>query len=149
MIMAYRVRHESPYGQRRAGVVGVFLATGILASIIHGEYSDFRANQAQPACDVTATSDGTPRGTISGIRAELAQAGDGGDSAMVFANDDGHMRNPNDPRDAPTYFVRGSMALQPGDTVRVVHVGADACQAAGGISVSMVAFEASMNHQPK
>ena len=146
--MAYKVRHESPYGRRRA-TVGAIFALGVLARIAHGEYTDLRANQAQPACDVTATRDGTQRGTISGIKADLAQAGDGGDSVLVFAYQDGHLRSPNDPRDAPTYFLNGSKALQPGDNVRVMHVEADACQAAGGISVSMAAIEASMNHSQK
>ena len=147
--MAYRIRHESPYGRRRAGALGVVLAAGMVARIAHGEYSDFRANQAEPACDVTATAYGTQKGTVSGIRDELARAGDGGNSAMVFAGQDGHLRNPNNPSDASRYFVNGSMALQPGDTVRVMHVGADVCQAAGGTAVSLAAIEASMEHRQK
>ena len=142
------IRWESPYKERRRAL-GALLAIGMLGKLAHGEYSDFRTNQAQPVCDVTATAYGTQKGTISGIRDELAQAGDGGDSAMVFAGNDGHLRNPNDPRDAATYFLRGSMALRAGDTVRVMHVEPTACQAAGGTAVSLAAIEASMNHQQK
>lgn len=130
------------YRRRRAGVgAAASLVVVLAAELIHGQWSDFRANQSQPACDVTAEAGDT----VSGITGELHRAGDGGDNVSVFAHQDGHLRNPNDHRDAARFFVDGSMNLQVGDTMRVMHVGADVCERVGGISISLAAIQASMD----
>ncbi|HUP26752.1 MAG TPA: hypothetical protein VM124_03865 [Candidatus Limnocylindrales bacterium] len=144
--MAHKSHHNvSPatYNRRRAVVLSVAsTAVYFAASFLHGEYSDLKANQAQPACAVDAAKDDT----VIGIRDKLGQAGDHGDTALVFAWQDGHLRNPNDPRDAARYFVNGSMALQAGDTVQVMNVNPNACTQAGGTAVDPAANAALAGH---
>ncbi len=148
--MVHKVSHHdvSPatYNRRRA-VVGAVAGTAayLVASFIHGEYSEIKANQAQPVCAIDAVSGDT----VTGIRDKLRHAGDRGDDALVFAWQDGHLRNPNDPRDAARYFVNGSMALQAGDTVRVMNVEPDSCMRAGGVSIDPAAMTASITYVQK
>ncbi len=133
---SYKVLHESRYTKRRAGVAGVLLLTALSGKLVDNAYSAFKANQAQPACEITAK----PGDKVESIQHKLSKAGDSGDDVIVIAHQDGHVRNPNE--DA-RFFINDSMALDVNDTVRFEHVKPAVCQAVGGMVLGQAAKQAS------
>lgn len=113
----------------KAVVAGGLLLTGALTGkVVDDKIDDFRANAAQPACEIVAEAGDT----IYSMQSELAQAGDSvkGEKVKVFVpGEDYRERNPQQDRD---FYVGGSMALKIGDVVQIENVDAGVCETVGG-----------------
>ena len=108
---------------------GTLLVGALMGKAVDDKVDDYRANSAQPVCEIPARQGDS----IDRIERRIKVAGDDvrGEHVEVHAYEDGHVRNPNDD---PTFFVNGSMALRAGDTVVIDNVEPNACVAAGGMS---------------
>lgn len=107
---------------------GLLLAGALGGKAIDDKIDDYRANQAQPACDIVAQSGDT----IFDMKAELKRAGDDvrGENVKVLVPDEGYReRNGNQDRD---FYVAGSMALKIGDIVEIQNVEPAVCETVGG-----------------
>lgn len=119
-----------PYIPKRVVAAGLITA-GVLGGLAGSKIDDNLENRAEtraaamaePSCDVKVEAGDT----LEGIHRKLGMAGDAGDSEQVLMPD-GTVRTPEN---TPRFFIDGSQGIEPGDTVRVSHVGSNVCQAVG------------------